>query len=68
MKDINTEFEVVNVFESTSKEEIKEKINKSIRSLCITDIEKIYDLEYDIGVTLPVSASDLKREGAAEQC
>lgn len=62
MKQNKTEYIVVNAFSEISEAERKEKINKAIRTLCVMDIEKSYELDYNNGVAFHGSVSDLKRE------
>lgn len=62
MKNIKTEFIVVNAFSEISEAERKEKINKAIRTLCVMDIEKSYELDYNNSVAFHGSVSDLKKE------
>lgn len=62
MKNIKTEFIVVNAFSEISEAERKEKINKAIRTLCVMDIEKSYELDYNKNVAFHGSVSDLKKE------
>lgn len=62
MKNIKTEFIVVNAFSEISEAERKEKINKAIRTLCVIDIEKSYELDYNNSVAFHGSVSDLKKE------
>ena len=45
MKKNKTEYIVVNAFSEISEAERKEKINESIRTLCVMDIEKLYELD-----------------------
>ena len=47
MKKNKTEYIVVNSFSEISEAERKEKINNSIRTLCVMDIEKLYELDYN---------------------
>ena len=50
MKKNKTEYIVVNAFSEISEAERKEKINNSIRTLCVMDIEKLYELDYNNSV------------------
>lgn len=63
MKNIKTEYIVVNVLSDISEAERKEKINKSIRTLCVLDIEKSAELDYNIGVAFHGSVSGLGEGG-----
>ena len=62
MKKNKTEYIVVNAFSEISEAERKEKINNSIRSLCVLDIEKSAELVYNENVAFHGSVSDLKKE------
>ena len=62
MKKNKTEYIVVNAFSEISEAERKEKINNSIRSLCVLDIEKSGELVYNEDVAFHGSVSDLKKE------
>ena len=62
MKKNKTEYIVVNAFSEISEAERKEKINNSIRTLCVMDIEKSAELVYNEGVAFHGSVSDLKKE------
>ena len=62
MKKNKTEYIVVNAFSEISEAERKEKINNSIRSLCVLDIEKSAELVYNESVAFHGSVSDLKKE------
>ena len=59
MKKNKTEYIVVNAFFEISESERKEKINKSIRTLCVMDIEKLYELDYNNSVAFHGSTQDL---------
>ena len=59
MKKNKTEYIVVNAFSKISEAERKEKINNSIRTLCVMDIEKLYELDYNNSVTFHGSTQDL---------
>ena len=59
MKNIKTEFIVVNAFSDLSEEERKEKINNAIRTLCVMDIEKSYELDYKNSIAFHGSTQDL---------
>jgi len=59
MKKNKTEYIVVNAFSEISKAERKEKINESIRTLCVMDIEKLYELDYNNSVAFHGSTQDL---------
>ena len=62
MKKNKTEFIVVNAFSDLSETERKEKINKAIRTLCVLDIEKSAELDYNNSVAFHGSVSDLEKE------
>lgn len=68
MKNILCEYNIINVFLSETEDELKQKINKKIRSLCITDIEKVYSLDYNISVAFLGDTSNLKKKEVSEQC
>lgn len=59
MKKNKTEYIVVNAFSEISEAERKEKINKAIRTLCVMDIEKLYELDYNNSVAFHGSTQDL---------
>lgn len=59
MKNIKTKFIVVNAFSDLSEEERKEKINNAIRTLCVMDIEKSYELDYKNSIAFHGSTQDL---------
>ena len=59
MKKNKTEYIVVNAFSEISEAEHKEKINNSIRTLCVMDIEKLYELDYNNSVAFHGSTQDL---------
>lgn len=62
MKKNKTEFIVVNAFSEIGEAERKEKINKAIRTLCVLDIEKSAELDYNNSVAFHGSVSDLEKE------
>lgn len=68
MKNILCEYNITNVFLSKTEDELKQKINKKIRSLCITDIEKVYGLDYNTCVAFLGDTSNLKKKEVSEQC
>ena len=59
MKKNKTEYIVVNAFSEISESERKGKINNSIRTLCVMDIEKLYELDYNNSVAFHGSTQDL---------
>lgn len=59
MKNIKTEYVITNVLSNISEAERKEKINKAIRTLCVMDIEKLYELDYNNSVAFHGSTQDL---------
>ena len=59
MKKNKIEYIVVNAFSEISEVERKEKINNSIRTLCVMDIEKLYELDYNNSVAFHGSTQDL---------
>ncbi len=59
MKKNKTEYIVVNAFSEISEAKRKEKINNSIRTLCVMDIEKLYELDYNNSVAFHGSTQDL---------
>ena len=59
MKKFETEYIVINAFSKISEIERKEKINKSIKTLCVMDIEKLYELDYNNTVAFHGSTQDL---------
>lgn len=68
MKNILCEYSLTNVFLSETEDELKQNINKKIRCLCITDIEKVYILDYNIGVAFLGDTSKSKIKEVSEQC
>ena len=62
MKNIKTEYVITNVLSNISEAERKEKINKAIKTLCVMDIEKLYELDYNNSVAFHGSVSDLEKE------
>ena len=66
MKKNKTEFIVVNAFSDLSEAERKEKINKAIRTLCVTELENIAGLEYYEKATFLGDALSFKRGGIKE--
>ena len=68
MKNILCEYSLTNVFSSETEDELKQNINKKIRYLCITDIEKAYSLDYNIGVAFLGDTSTIKKKEVSEQC
>ena len=59
MKNIKTEYVITNVLSNISEAERKEKINKAIKTLCVMDIEKVYELDYNNSVAFHGSTRDL---------
>ena len=59
MKKNKTEYIVVNAFSEISEAQRKEKINESIRTLCVMDIEKLYELDYNNSIGFHGSTQDL---------
>lgn len=68
MKKILCEYNIVNVFLSETENELKQNLNKKIRNLCITDIEKVSRLDYNIGVTFLGDTSNPNKKGVSELC
>ncbi|MBO5019232.1 MAG: hypothetical protein J6D52_01070 [Clostridia bacterium] len=68
MKNILCKYSLTNVFLSETEDELKQNINKKIRYLCITDIEKVYSLDYNIGVAFLGDTSKSKIKEVSEQC
>ena len=68
MKNILCEYSLTNVFLSETEDELKQNINKKIRYLCITDIEKVYSLDYNIGVAFLGDTSKSEIKEVSEQC
>ena len=68
MKNIICEYSITNVFLSETEDDLKQNINKKIKSLCITDIEKVYGLDYNIVVAFLGDTSTLKKKEVSEQC
>ena len=62
MKENKTKYIVFNAFSEISDAERKEKINRAIRTLCVMDIEKSYELDYNNSVAFHGSVSDLEKE------
>lgn len=62
-----TEYNVVNVFSNVSETQRKEKINRSIRTLCILDIEKMIEMDYNINIAFHSSVSNLQK-GERNKC
>ncbi len=67
MTDRKTQYNVINIFSGSNDIEMKAKINKIIRNLCVTELEIIAGLEYNEDTTLLGDALDFKR-GGIEQC
>lgn len=59
MKQNKTEYVITNVLSDLSEAERKEKINESIRTLCVMHIEKLYELDYNNSVAFHGSTQDL---------
>ncbi len=57
------EYSITNIFLNVNEDELKYNINKKIRNLCITDIEKAYILDYNIDVAFHGSVSDQQMGG-----
>lgn len=68
MKNIICEYSITNVFLSETEDELKRNINKKIRNICITDIEKAFSLDYNIGVAFLGDTSENKVKEVSEQC
>lgn len=68
MKENKTEFIIVNAFSDISETERKKKINKAIRTLCVLDIEKNAELDYNIDVAFHGSVSNPKKGRSALEC
>ena len=58
-ENIICKYNITNVFLSETEVELKHNINKKIRNLCITDIEKTYILDYNIDIAFNSSISNL---------
>lgn len=63
MKKSKTEYTIINVFSETSEARKKQKINTAIRNLCMLDIEKGRDFDYNIGVAFCGSVPDPEKGG-----
>ncbi len=57
------EYVVINIFQNKTEDEKKRQINQKIKNLCVLDIEKSIELNYNIGVEFHGSVSDLERGG-----
>lgn len=60
------EYIVVNAFSEISEAERKERINNAIKTLCIMDIEKLYELDYNNSVAFHDGTQNLSREECFE--
>lgn len=67
MANQKTKYNVINIFSGSNNIQMKVKVNEIIRNLCVTELEIIAGLEYNVDTTLLGDAQDLKREGI-EQC
>ncbi len=63
MKQNKIEYIIVNTFSEISDAERKIKINNAIKTLCVIDIEKSLELDYNIGVAFHGSVPDLEKGG-----
>lgn len=63
MRVSKNKFTVVNIFSDINEAKRKEKVNKAVKNLCILDIEKMSDLDYNIDVAFQCKASDLEKGG-----
>lgn len=67
MTDKKIQYNVINIFSGNNNIHMKVKVNEIIRNLCVTELEIIAGLEYNVDATLLGDAQDLKR-GGIEQC
>lgn len=58
---IKTEYIVVNAFSKIGETERKERINNAIKTLCIMDIEKLYESDYNNSVAFHGGTLGLSR-------
>ena len=63
MKNILCEYIVVNIFQNKTEDEKKRQVNQKIKNLCVLDIEKNVELDYNVGVAFHGSVSDLYKGG-----
>lgn len=68
MKEAKTEYVVINVFANNRGMPCKEKVNAAIRTLCILDLEKICNLNYNTSVAFHGGVSDYEKGGALLKC
>ena len=61
--DNKIKYSVINVFSDISETHRKERINRAIKSLCILDIEKIANMDYNIDIAFHGSVSDPLKGG-----
>ena len=63
MKNILCEYIVVNIFQNKTEDEKKREINQKIKNLCVLDIEKNVELDYNVGVAFHGSVPDPQKGG-----
>ena len=65
---MKNEYNVINIFTASDKKQIKEKINNIINTLCTEDIEKMMNIDYNVGVAYLGGTSDFKTKEVSEEC
>ena len=65
---MKNEYNVINIFTASDKKQIKEKINNIINTLCTEDIEKMMNIDYNVGVAYLGGTSDFNEREVSEEC
>ncbi len=63
-----SDYKIVNVISAADEAEIKQKVNGIVRTLCTLDIEKLMNIDYNIGVAYLGGTSDFKEKEVSEEC
>ncbi len=63
-----SDYKIVNVISAADEAEIKEKVNGIVRTLCTLDIEKLINIDYNVGVAYWDGTSDFNEKEVSEPC
>lgn len=62
------DYEIVNIISTNVETELKEKINGIVRTLCIENIEKMSNMDYNMDVTYFDGTSEISEREVSDCC
>lgn len=58
---MKNDYNIINIFSNNNEKIIKEKVNAIVKNLCVDDVEKISNLNYNTNVILEGDTSNYKK-------